>query len=189
MYPCEGEEAEMPTMEEVAKQPLAQRLERMARTADDLAAAIRGQTEAALARRPDANNWAAKEVICHLRDTEELSMLRLEMIAAMDEPVFPAAGMGARAMSLKPDGQPAAPDRWAEDRQYLRNDAAEALATFRRRRDETLAHLRGLTPEQWQRGGIHPRLGRMTVGDFVTMMAWHDDNHLDQLRRALEGRV
>jgi hypothetical protein len=26
----------------------------------------------------------------------------------------------------------------------------------------------------------------MTVGDFVTDMAWHGDNHLDQLRRALD---
>jgi hypothetical protein len=175
-------------MEEVARQPPEQRLGRMARTADDLAAAIRGQSEAVLVRRPDAKNWAAKEVICHLRDTEELFMLRLEMIASMDEPLFPAAGMGARAMNLKPDGQPAAPDRWAEDRQYLRNDAAEALGAFRRRREETLAHLHDLTPEQWQRGGIHPRQGRMSVGDFVTMIAWHDDNHLDQIRRALDGR-
>jgi hypothetical protein len=29
----------------------------------------------------------------------------------------------------------------------------------------------------------------MTVDDFVTLMAWHDDNHLDQLKRALEGRA
>ena len=38
-------------------------------------------------------------------------MLRLEIIGVMDEPMLPAAGMGARALSLKPDGQPAAPDR------------------------------------------------------------------------------
>jgi hypothetical protein len=29
----------------------------------------------------------------------------------------------------------------------------------------------------------------MTVREFVTLMAWHDDNHLDQLKRALEGRA
>jgi hypothetical protein len=179
----------MPTMEEVAKQPLGQRLARLAHTADDLAADIRGQSEAALAARPDPKNWAAKEVICHLRDTEELFIVRLEMIAAMDEPTFPAAGHGARALNLTPDGQPAAPVRWAEDRQYLRNDAAEALATFRMRREGTLAHLRSLTSVEWQRGGIHPRRGRMTVADFVTEMAWHDDNHREQLRRALHGTL
>jgi len=175
------------TTEELTQEPLGQRMERLAQAAGNLAAAIRGQSEAALVRRPGPTSWAAKEVVCHLRDSEELFMLRLEMIAAMDEPMFPAAGMGTRAMSLKPDGQPAAPDRWAQDRQYLRNDAAEALATFRKRREETLAHLRALSPEQWQRGGLHPRRGRMTASDFVTEMAWHDDNHLHQLRCALRA--
>jgi len=52
-----------------------------------------------------------------------------------------------------------------------------------------LAHLASLSPQQWQRGGIHPTRGRMTVEDFVTTIAWHDDNHLDQLRRALDGRA
>jgi DinB family protein len=173
----------MPTLDEVAKQPLPQRLERMARTADDLAAAIAGQSEAALVRRPDLKNWAAKEVMCHLRDTEEMFTARLEMIAAMDEPAFGAAGQGARILTID------TPDRWAEDRQYLRNDAAHALATFRKRREGLLAHLQALTPTQWQRGGIHPVRGRMTVEDFATMIAWHDDNHLDQLRRALVGKV
>ena len=173
----------MPTMEEVSKQPLQQRLDRMRRTADDLAAAIAGQTEAALVRRPDLKNWAAKEVICHLRDTEEMFTARLEMIAAMDEPAFGAAGQGARILTID------TPDRWAEDRQYLRNDAAHALATFCKRREGLLAHLDALTPAQWERGGIHPVRGRMSVEDFVTTMAWHDDNHLDQLRRALDGKA
>ena len=29
----------------------------------------------------------------------------------------------------------------------------------------------------------------MTADDFVTLMAWHDDNHLDQLKRALDGKA
>src|SRR5204863_1544200 len=66
----------MPTMEEYAKQPREQRLKRLERTADELAAAIAGQSDAALGKRPDAKNWAAKEVVSHLRDTEEFFMLR-----------------------------------------------------------------------------------------------------------------
>ncbi len=163
----------MPSIEEYAKQPVAERLKRLERSADELAAAIRGQSEAALARRPDAKNWAAKEVVGHLRDTEESFMGRFELIMAMDEPKL----------------LPVSPDRWAEDRQYLRNDVNAALAAFRRRREESLAYLRALAPGQWRRGAVHPQRGRMTVDDFVTLMAWHDDNHLDQLRRALEGKV
>ncbi len=163
----------MLTMDDVAKMPQEERLARLARAADDLAAAIAGQPEAVLARRPDARNWAPKEVVCHLRDTEESFMVRFQTIMAMEDPKF----------------LPVDPDRWAEERQYLRNDVAEALRHFRRWREESLALLRGLTAQQWQRAGAHPRRGRMTVGDFVTLMAWHDENHLEQLRRGLRGEA
>ena len=163
----------MPTMEDVAKQSREQKLARMARTADDLTAAIRGQSDTALSKRPDAKNWAANECICHLRDAEEAFMQRFELIMAVNEP--PLTGPTA--------------DRMAEDRQYLRNDAGDAIGAFRRRRDETLAFLKNLKPEQWQRGGVHPVRGRLAMEDFLTLMAWHDDNHLDQLKRALEGKA
>ncbi len=174
LVPREG--TAMPTMEEYAKQPVTERLARLERTTDELAAAIRGQSEAALARRPDPKNWAAKEVVCHLRDTEELFQGRLEQIRTLDGPRF---------IPLSPD----TPDRWAEERQYSRNDPQEALGAFRRRREETLTVLTKLAPEQWQRAGLHPTRGRMTAEDVLTLMAWHDDNHLDQLRRALQGKA
>ena len=79
------------------------------------------------------------------------------------------------------------PDRWAEDRQYMRNDAGEALTAFRRRRAESLAFLRHLRPADWDRWGVHPTRGRLRLRDFVGLMAGHDDNHLDQLKRALDG--
>src|SRR4029453_6253567 len=155
----------MPTMEEYAKLPAEERMRRMARTADELAAAIRGRDDGALSRRPDAKNWAAKEAICHLRDVEEMFTGRFGMILAMDNP--------------KLAFDPTTPDRWAEERQYLRNDAQLALAAFptrpgrgaegrqyrrnaarparpasRPRGDGALALLRTLTPEQWKRAGI-----------------------------------
>jgi hypothetical protein len=29
----------------------------------------------------------------------------------------------------------------------------------------------------------------MTVSDFVSLMVWHDDNHLEQIRRGLKGQA
>jgi uncharacterized damage-inducible protein DinB len=163
----------MPSMEEYATQPREQRMQRLRRTADELAGAITSQSDAVLSRRPDAKNWAAKEVVCHLRDAEEAFGGRFEQILAMD--VDPKLG-GANA------------DRIADERQYLRNDTAEALAAFRQRRRETLEVFGKLTAAQWDKGGIHPVRGRITLDGFLTLMAWHDDNHLDQLRRALDGK-
>lgn len=163
----------MPTMEEYAAAPVEKKLARLERTADELETAIKGQSDVTLSRRPDAKNWAAKEVICHLRDTEEAFMTRFEAMMAMTDPKL--AGVN--------------PDRWAEERQYLRNDAAQASAAFRARRRDTLEFFRTVKAGDWERGGVHAVRGRMTIADFLSMMAWHDDNHLDQLRRAIEGRA
>ena len=164
----------MPTMEQYAKQPREMRLQRLMRTGDELGAAIEGRSDAVLSRRPDAKNWAAKEVVCHLRDTEESFAGRFAQILAMD--IDPPLGA-------------ASADRWAEERQYLRNDTAEAVAAFRVRRQETLEIFRTLTPAQWDKGGLHPVRGRITLDGFLALLAWHDDNHLDQLTRALDGRA
>ena len=151
---------------------LEEQMTRMARTAADFAAAIKGVSDAMLTKRPDDKSWSAKETLCHVRDTEESFMARFQSIMEMDEPRFMAAE----------------PDRWATERQYQRNDAGEALQAFRTRREETLRFLHGLRPEHWDRGGVHSTRGRMTVKDFVGLIAWHDDNHLDQLKRALTGK-
>jgi hypothetical protein len=158
-------------MEEYAKQPVDQRVKRLEKTADELTAAIKGQSGATLAKRPDEKNWAGVEIICHLRDAEELFDRNFQMFLAMDD------------VKMLPGDA----DRLAADRQYLRCDAGESIEAFRRRRSENLATFRTLTSEQWTRGGTHPQRGKLTFDDFLTLLAWHDDNHLDQLRRALAG--
>ena len=150
---------------------IEEQMARMARTADEFAAEIAGVPDVVLSRRPDGKNWSVREVLCHVRDIEESFMARFQAIMLTDEPAF----------------LPVEPDRWAEERQYQRNDAMEALRAFRTRRDESLRFLRGLKPNQWERGGIHATRGRMTIKDFVGLMVWHDDNHLDQLKRGLKG--
>jgi hypothetical protein len=150
-----------------------ERMARLARTPDEVAAAVATRGERALARRPAADAWAPVEVICHLRDAEEMFGQRVDTILANDEPVLPDVG-------------PA--DRWAAERQYRRQDAAAALAHFRRRRGESLEALIALGPDDWQRGGERPRRGRLTIDRLVALMAWHDDNHLEQLTRAVEGK-
>jgi len=78
----------------------------------------------------------------------------------------------------------------AEERQYLTNQAAVALIAFTRRRGETLEFLGRLEPGDWGRAGVHiDSRGRRTIDQFLSVMAGHVDKHLDQLRRALDGRA
>jgi len=64
------------------------------------------------------------------------------------------------------------------------------VRAFVRRRTETLMLLRGLAADAWSRAGWQlDSRGRRTVDEFLTLMAWHDENHLAQLARALVGRA
>ena len=163
----------MPSIDEYALRPREERLARIARTAEELTDAVRGADAALLVRRPAPTSWAPTEVICHLRDNEEWFLDRMRLIVAMELPRFVTTN----------------PDRWASERQYLTNDGGAALAAFARRRRETLEFLKALGPDAWARAGVHvDSRGRRTIDEFLSVMAWHDDNHLDQLRRALDGR-
>lgn len=147
-------------------------LARLRQTPEEMAALLEATSETRLITRPAPDAWAPTEVICHVRDTEESFSARVFLSLENESPRWPAGGDA---------------DRWAEDRQYLRCDGRVALATFARRRGESLAFLETLTPEQWSRGGIHSRKGPMSLRDLAEFWAWHDGNHIAQLARALRG--
>jgi hypothetical protein len=163
-----------PTVDAWFQRSPDERLARLAATPDQAARLIKGRSARALAHRPAPEAWAPVEIVCHLRDTEQTFGERFAAILAMDEPALPEVGPASR---------------WASERQYLRHDAATALVHFRRRRGESLERLVAMSPSDWQRGGEHPTRGRLSIDMIVALMAWHDDNHMDQLTRAVEGRA
>ena len=144
--------------------PLDERLKRLARTPDDLATAVHGRRAA----------------ISH---DDRLAMDDPKVLVVGARPPDPAE------WGLVGDELPVDPDRWAEERQYARSDPAAALTAFRKRRGESLDFFDRLAPEQWKRGCLHPALGRVTFTEWTALVPGHDDNHLDQLVRALAGRA
>ena len=143
----------------------------MRRTPSDVAAAIRDRSESVLTRRPAEGAWSATEIVCHLRDIEESYFERVLVILANEEPTLVVLD----------------PNRWADERQYQRQDIVRAHAALGARRRETLGLLDALSPEQWERAGAHPLRGRLSIRHIVHGWAKHDDSHLDQLMRALAG--
>jgi hypothetical protein len=172
-----AKDAPIPTVtpiEEWARRPRSTRLARLGRTADDLASAFRGVDPAILTRRPDERNWAPIEVLCHLRDAEVSFLDRLRQIMATDEPRFPTIN----------------PNQVAEERRYLEQPVGVALEAFHRHRDATLFFFAARAESDWARAGHQmDSRGRRTIDDFLGLMAWHDENHLAQLARALRGEV
>ena len=82
----------MPTAEEYSGLPIEARLSRLDQTPGELELAISGKTDSELSVRPDAHNWAAKEIVCHLRDVEELFQIRFHTIVALRPRLMPGVG-------------------------------------------------------------------------------------------------
>ena len=181
----------MPSAADYAAKPVAATLHRLSETPVELGRVVTASDDALLSRRPEPKSWSAKEIVCHLRDVEELFQLRFHTILALDEPTILV--LGANSEELAPwrlgASHPLDPNRWAEERQYQHHDAREALRAFQRRRAEVLALLDGLSDADWRRGGLHPARGRLTLAQWAASLAGHDDNHLAQLARALDGRA
>jgi hypothetical protein len=107
--------------------------------------------------------WSARDIVCHLADTEIVFAFRLRQALAEEHHVI----------------QPFDQDRFAAT--YAGLDASTALATFAAVREWNLAWLATVPPESASRRLTHPERGEMEFRVILETMAGHDINHLEQL--------
>jgi uncharacterized damage-inducible protein DinB len=133
----------------------------------ELAALTRDLSEVALTRSPASGEWSIIETACHIRDVEQLYAERFTKIAHLDRPRFWAMNN----------------ERVATARRYREADLKSVVKEFRQRRTDTLILLRALPHPIWQRTGIHPERGEMTIEQLATRLGGHDQRHLGEIRR------
>lgn len=121
--------------------------------------------------RDGADGWTILEVLCHLRDFDQIFYDRAVQIRDTDEPAL----------------QPRDHEQMVMDGNYNAQDLADVLATLQASRQRYLAFFEGLAEDQWQRAGIHPERGRFTLADALAQVATHDSDHIEQLTRILAG--
>jgi len=73
----------------------------------------------------------------------------------------------------------------AIDRAYQQEDLAEAYSALKASRGRFIAFFAGLTPEQWERAGVHPERDSFTMTDAAMQVGLHDLDHLEQITRVL----
>jgi len=114
-------------------------------------------------RRPAPGKWAAREILCHLADTELAFAFRLRQALAEPHHVI----------------QPFDQDLWAKPYEAL--DARQALQVFTIVRGWNTALLDTVPREAFSKPLTHPERGEMTFAVLVETMAGHDLNHLRQI--------
>jgi hypothetical protein len=135
-----------------------------------LASLIEGAGDETLSRRPAPGKWSVCAILAHLAEDELVSSWRYRQMIEHS---------GATLLGFDQD-------EWARLGDYDSWTAREAFEMFRLLREANLRMLVRLTPEEWQRYGMHAERGRITVEDLARHMAGHDVNHINQVRHSLE---
>ena len=142
-------------------------------TPDTLVGLLAGfSEEQARSAKGGEENWSVVEVICHLRDAEEISLQRTLAMRDQENPQI----IGYNQETL------------AQERDYQNANLEEALSGFVAFRKQHLAVLSALTPTQWECSGQHNEFGRITIFAFALHKVSHDANHCAQIARQLAGR-
>ena len=116
-------------------------------------------------RRPDAERFTLREVVCHLADWEPIWLERIRRMAEEDTPSLPGYDEGQMAI----------------DRDYAHADPHEQLRRFRRGRAELVNYLRNLPAESWLRRANHSEWHNLSIEHLATLILGHDGYHSRQV--------
>ena len=140
----------------------AKLVQRLRRTPERLADAVRGVSPAILTRRHDGK-WSIQENAGHLVDLEPLWEQRLD-------------DYDAGASELHPTDLE---NRKTHEAHHNDRAIADILADFKVVRGRIVERLARMSPAQLARTALHPRLRQpMSVVDLCFFVAEHDDHHL-----------
>ncbi len=146
-------------------------VEGLAATIDNLECILNGlSAERARTARGGDENWSVVEVVCHLRDTEEMMLQRMRTMRDEENPRI--AGFDQDALAI--------------EKNYAADDLRAAFGAFVALRKQHTAELAALSPEQWERTGTHGIPGPVTIFSHTLHDFWHDTIHLAQIARQLK---
>ena len=122
----------------------------------------------ALSKRPAEDKWSGKEIIGHLGDCEQVYGFRFKLALAQPGSPF-------QAFEQTP---------WVKKLRHQDRSVGEMVEDFKRLRETNTAILKGIKPEEWERFGIHPEAGMLTISQMVKRLTDHFESHLKQVEKA-----
>lgn len=148
--------------------PTARLLEVYAAGPARLREALHGLTEGELRAHPRPGKWSALEIAIHVADSELMGAARVRLAFVQPGTAFIGYDQDAWAGGL------------AYDEAGLRGleDALGLFALLRRTTGRVFARTK---PQDWERWGIHPEHGPMTLRNLLELYADHSERHVQQI--------
>lgn len=150
------------------REKLRQRLDESRRELLASAAHLEPAGLAALTANP---GWAVRDVLAHLAGAERGHQQVIRALLAGQAPDLPGFDLDAFN----------AADVAARQGASL----AELLGELASNRNDTLALLETISPDDWQRGGYHPGGFDTTIEGVFRIIAIHEKRHAKEIRAAL----
>jgi uncharacterized damage-inducible protein DinB len=121
--------------------------------------------------RRDGERWSIQEHAGHLMDVDSLFIGRLDDYLNGEATLRPADVTGRRTYEAN----------------HNEADLKTILDGFRKQREAFVARLDGLSPTDFGRSAMHPRLQKpMRLCDMLFFQAEHDDHHLTTIRELID---
>ncbi len=131
-------------------------------------------TDSALGFHPGPGEWCVKEVLGHLIEAE-------------------GRGFAGRIRAILSESNPVLVGWNQEEVARTRGDCARnldsLLGEFLDLRRSSLNLVSGLKEADLARGGQHPMVGWLTVGDLLQEWIYHDQNHVRQMLANLQNWI
>ncbi|MBM3814849.1 MAG: hypothetical protein FJW20_24760 [Acidimicrobiia bacterium] len=145
-------------------------LERFRRGPELLAVATTGASNPELDFVPAPDAWSARQIACHLADSEVVGSDRFRRTIAENNPTL----MGYNEKL------------WAENLDYARSRISHVLEKFRLIRGDSYELLKSLPEDAFSRVCTHSERGAMTLLDLLRIYAEHAENHSRQIMSVRE---
>jgi len=130
---------------------------------------VSGLSPQELTAKPLADEWTVAQNVHHIADSHINSYVRCKLMATEDNPTLKPYDEGAWA--LLTDGSS--------------DDLSDSIALLKALHARWVQFWENLPDDAWQRTGMHPESGPVTLARQLELYVEHGEAHLDQIRRTL----
>ena len=123
--------------------------------------------------RPRPGEWTIAQVVHHLADAHMNAYIRFKLVLVEDYPTF------------KPYEQV----DWAETPEAVSINVQDSVSILQGLHNRWAMLMESLTPEQWERKGLHPDLGEISLEGLLEGYARHSQNHMQQIEQTLQAAM
>jgi hypothetical protein len=124
-----------------------------------------------LTARPRPAEWSIAQVVHHLADAHMNAYVRFKLVLVEDYPTF------------KPYEQV----DWAETPEAVGSNVQDSVSILQGLHNRWTMLMDTLAPEQWERKGLHPDLGEISLEGLLEGYERHSQNHMNQIQETLKA--